>query len=126
MWMTVRSWMFVSSPMRTGIKSARMTQPNQTLARAPTSTSPMTSALSATHAPCDSFGVLPRKVCSMETSGFLAQVRIRRGGAGRRSGAFRQRTEPLGVAAVDALERVRERVDFLGQVVEALPQACAG
>ena len=45
------SWMLLSSPMTIGVLSARMTAPNQTLARAPRRTSPMRSAEGAAQAP---------------------------------------------------------------------------
>ena len=49
-WPIAPSCKFVSSPSRIGVLSARITAPNQTLARGPRRTSPMTSAEGATQA----------------------------------------------------------------------------
>jgi hypothetical protein len=55
-WPTAPSWILLSSPTRIGVLSARMTAPNQTLARAPRRTSPMRSAEGAAQAVSSSAG----------------------------------------------------------------------
>ena len=57
-WITVPSWMLVWCPMRIRLTSARMTHWNHTLECAPSSTSPMTWALSSTNAVSWMRGVL--------------------------------------------------------------------
>src|SRR5438105_3045598 len=56
---TERSWMLLLAPMRIASQSPRTTQPGHTLAFSPSSTLPITSALSATQAPGPSFGATP-------------------------------------------------------------------
>jgi hypothetical protein len=49
-WMTEPSWIDVSAPIRIPPSSPRSTTPGQTVERGPITTSPMTTASSATHA----------------------------------------------------------------------------